>query len=393
MRSTPSHALGLTKANIYDPNTEFKITQVEENATGSSQRHELSAMPVVAEDTSWVFSEFNDPHLGALFHHHGFQPHPSFLTDSESDSSISAMTYVYLHWLVSHGVDPFIRSSRGPAVTKDFPKIGLFGAHFAFFFMDLDLDPRDQYGLLSPDTGSWDSYMALLASICREDLTDGCRCRCTTRGCSPFTWMMKGSHFKLPLPHGAVQIPDWKIDQLISHYSRCGLELTSLTYKAAIRYATFWALGLIHTCCKAIRITYYGDEWVDRDDVEVVNEEQAPLLELLENLVEEFEEKAVEFMKADSSGHSLFPQFWTLCWKLRIEEELEKLEGKELTDAERRGAEEIGVRWTVSQQEAVQEENPYDLDDPSHWFYELDKICPEYAEPWPEEVCRVSELP
>lgn len=396
MRSTPSnpHALGLTKANTCEPNTEFKTTQVEENATGSSQRHELSVMPVVAEDTSWVFSEINDPHLGALFHHHGFQPHPSCLIDWPSRSPTMSMNYAYLHWLVSHEVDPFIRSSRGPAVTKDSPKIGLFGAHFAFYFANLRLVPLDEYDLLRPDTGSWDSYMALIASICREDLTDGCRCRCTTRGCSPFTWMMKGSGFMRPLPHGTVQIPDSEIDRLVSHYSRCGLELTSLTYKAAIRYATFGALGLIHTCCDASRLTFIEDEWVDRDDVEDVNEEQAPLLELLENLVEEFEEKAVGFMKADSSGHSLFPQFWTLCWRLRIEEELEKLEGKELTDAERHGAEEIGVRWTVSQQEAVQgEKNPYDLDDPSYWYYELDKICPEYAEPWPEELCRVSELP
>lgn len=72
-----------------------------------------------------------------------------------------------------------------------------------------------------------------------------------------------------------------------------------------------------------------------------------------------------------------------------MEEELEKLEGNELTDAERRGAEEIGVRWAVSQE--AEKGNPYSEEDPEHWFYELDKICPEYVEPWPEESRPVSE--
>lgn len=41
-----------------------------------------------------------------------------------------------------------------------------------------------------------------------------------------------------------------------------------------------------------------------------------------------------------------------MYWQVRMREELEKLEGNELTDAERRGAEEIGVQWIYPQEKA-----------------------------------------
>jgi hypothetical protein len=204
--------------------------------------------------------------------------------------------------------------------------------------------------------------------------------------------MMKRAHF-VSLPGcGYAQVRDSDVDILVSHYSRCGVELTSLTYTAAIRYATFGALGLVHTCCNAYYVTHYGDNLVKRDDVDIINEEQAPLLDTLEALVEEFEERAIEFMKTDLSGNCLFRQFWVVYWKVRMNEELEKLEGNKLTDAERLGAEAIGVRWAHSQWEA-DTGNPYSEEDPEYWFYELDKICPEYVEPWPEGLRRVSEMP
>ncbi|KAL1854333.1 hypothetical protein Daus18300_011519 [Diaporthe australafricana] len=116
------------------------------------------------------------------------------------------------------------------------------------------------------------------------------------------------------------------------------------------------------------------------------------VIRVLEDLVTEFEEEAVKYIQIYADGSSFFPKFWNLFWQIRMEEELGKLEGNELTDAERRDAEEIGVQWSSSQQKE-EEENPYRDTDLKYWFYELDKICPEYAEPWPEELCRVAEIP
>ncbi|KAF6800966.1 hypothetical protein CSOJ01_12100 [Colletotrichum sojae] len=74
-------------------------------------------------------------------------------------------------------------------------------------------------------------------------------------------------------------------------------------------------------------------------------------------------------------------------------EELQVLEGSELTTAERNAAEEIGVRWNREDFHKEAKENPYDWDTVEHWYWELDNICPEFSEPWPEGLNRVSELP
>ncbi|KXH28636.1 hypothetical protein CSAL01_02464 [Colletotrichum salicis] len=71
-------------------------------------------------------------------------------------------------------------------------------------------------------------------------------------------------------------------------------------------------------------------------------------------------------------------------WIDRILYELEELDGDELTEAERRGAEELGVEWRGPIESESDYKNPYDKHDLEHYFYELDLICPEYKEPWPE---------
>lgn len=382
MRSPSSSPYASTKSSDCESNKE--VTQVERKVTSSPGQRKLSSMHDVADDMSWVFLEINDHSLGELFYNHGFKPHPFCLNHLRNGK------HIYLVWLVSHAVDPFFRSSKGPAPIKDNPNIGLFGVHFAFYFMSmrqLPLPYNDQLGQVTRD-----DFVALTRTVCRQNLTDGCVCHCTIDGCSPFTWMMKGNFLSFAPQSAILHIHDWDIDTLVSYYMLCSLELTSLTYRAAIRYATFVALGLVHTCCKPGELIRHEAEWVEGDDVNTTNEEQVALLEVLEVLVNEFEEKASEFMKPDSSGNSSFPQFWILCWKIRMTEELQTLGGKELTDEERRGAEDIGVRWQIPE-EVTEKENPYNQDDPQYWFYELDKTCPEYVEPWPEELRPVAKIP
>ncbi|XXH05702.1 hypothetical protein Hte_012137 [Hypoxylon texense] len=104
--------------------------------------------------------------------------------------------------------------------------------------------------------------------------------------------------------------PDVYAGYMSKYYSVCGPELTTLTYGAAIRFATFHVLGLIHTCCNADRVILNWDPedeemgWVERDDVDSINEEQASLLELHEELIVEFEEKASEYIENGSIQYS-----------------------------------------------------------------------------------------
>ncbi|KAK8035749.1 hypothetical protein PG991_001822 [Apiospora marii] len=134
-----------------------------------------------------------------------------------------------------------------------------------------------------------------------------------------------------------------------------------------------------------------GKPWLESKDIVIINQEQSCLLHLHGQLVEELTEAAVGFIKTDPEDRSLFPDFWGQCWIPRIEEELDKLSGSSLTDAEIRGAEGIGVRWCEQARE-VAKKNPYDKESLEHWFYELDLLCPEYKEPWPEVRRRVEEL-
>lgn len=329
-----------------------------------------------AEDWSWIYDELDDSHHAGLFYRHGFQLHPSFFIDPSLKyfyEEYPSLTYTC--WLVEHGADLFLRSSTGPPVIKDSPSTGLFGAHYIFYHLG---------GRLIPESSTFNK---LSVGVVRRKLTDGCQCNCSICGCSPFIWMMKRLSWS--------SNPEFWARRMFDYYSKCDVELTALTYATAIRYMTFAALDLTHTCCYAAPLAKRNSEWVERDDVDIINEEQASLLEVHDQLVTEFEKEAPKFIKIRSDGRQLFPKFWTTCWIARIKEVLEKLDGDELSDAERQGAEEIGVRWCEPPPAPVKwkHRNPYNRMSLEHWFYELDKTCPEYNEPWPEDLHRITELP
>lgn len=346
-----------------------------------------------ADDLSWIFNEIADPHLGALFYRHGFQPQPSCLINLrwEYTDKRDTMNLAYLHWLVSHGVDILFRSPKGPALLDESPNRGLFGAHFAYHFIELDFR---QNLLERQRDDSWEASMELTEAIFRRDLTDGCQCHCTADGCTPFTWMMKGNVFLMDSTYRSLETPGRYACFLSSHYSQCGPELATLTYKAAIRYATFTALNTSHTCCGAWNVAKYGRDRVQRDanEMKTINEKQATLLETLENLVLEFEEKAVEYLETDSkSGRRSFHRFWSAYWEVRMNEELAKFHDKKSKAAKEKSKRENEIRgW--GPQRPVEKKNPYKSTDLKYYLYELDKICPDYSEPWPEESFRVSKV-
>lgn len=353
--------------------------------------------PDVADEMGWMFDEVADTHLAAIFYRHGFRPHHACLTPQRwvRNFILDGINPPYFDWLISHGVDIYLRSSNGPPVVADSPNVGLFSAHFVFLLLPFDLNSLPRQPPLQRDILPLRAYTDLITAVSNHDLTDGCQCHCTTAGCSPFTWMMKGSMSMRPSRFGK-KPPNRLIADFVSHYSKCGAELTAHTYKAAIRYATFACLELIHTCCDALDIAtdIHCNERTERDDVGIVNEEQNFLLGRLEELVVEFEEKAAEYLKTDSGGQSAFPQFWLDCWAVRMDEELQELEGNKLTAAEKRAAEEIGVRWNTKTRcvhREAKNRNPYNREDAEYWFWELDRICPEYSEPWPKGLTRISD--
>ncbi|KAK8044127.1 hypothetical protein PG993_004151 [Apiospora rasikravindrae] len=341
----------------------------------------------VEGEDDWMYHEIHDTGLADLLYRYGFHPSPSFFYHVRTLNDCGSCEISYVRWLVEHGADMFFRLPIQPPDVHGDSDIGLYAAHIVGFILGKDdfiFNGSDRFG-------------ALTLNVAQKSLKDGCDCHCSIGQCDPFIWMLKGM-----MPNRFQG--ERHIDSMRSHmeylYTRCDITLTLLTYKAAIRYATFEALELTHTCCNPDSVLQTLDgcqsardrkPWLESDEIVTINQEQTSLLQLHGQLVEELLEAALRFLMTDSGDGSLFPDFWSQCWIPRVEEELDKLSGSSLTEAEIRGAEEIGVRWCEPARAPVQK-NPYDMSSLEHWFYELDLICPEYKEPWPEELCRVKEL-
>lgn len=179
---------------------------------------------------------------------------------------------------------------------------------------------------------------------------------------------------------------------LLLLYGECSTELTKLTCRAAIRFATFQVLGLKHTCCSPDDVMFRRS-WTDSDDVDVINREQEIDLELHEKLVKDFEEKAIDYIDRVTGKGTAFPDFWCTYWYVRMREVLEKLNGDELADEEINGGEQIGVRWCAPPgKEQEEEESLYEYGSLEYHLDILDAICPEYNEPWPDGLHRVTEV-
>ncbi|KAK6854980.1 hypothetical protein PG995_008512 [Apiospora arundinis] len=283
----------------------------------------------------------------------------------------------YLWWLVEHGADLFAELStelptRNPMgfPTRKNDSGGLYGAHYFFFFAGASTR------FVAPKSDELAKFNKLSTNVICHNLTDGCKCHCSIEGCDPFLWFIKSW---LPWLWAGTKIYFDTIQQNMEHFSsECGAELTALTYEAVIRYATFEALGLNHTCCGLSTpiLSHMSIPccvwplWVKSDEAAIINEDQALLLELHEKLVAEFTEIAHEYVKRKS-----FPDFWGKVWIRRMEEELDELDGCSLSDAERRGAEEIGVRWCEPPAaKETQDENPYKWESMEWFYFELDRL-------------------
>ncbi|KAK1528295.1 hypothetical protein CPAR01_12853 [Colletotrichum paranaense] len=334
--------------------------------------------------SDWIFQQIWSVHLAQLFYRHGFMPKPSVflqLLQSRTPSLWDRLTPEIVCWLLEHGGDLFLRSPAGP-VNKTADD-GVFAAHYVFYQLG-----RNHF-LWLPSYLAAAPVSAIFERITVTclNLTDGCCCPCSTKGCSSFTWLMKGfaTH-----KNGSATPEQACLDharRIADHFKSCGPELTLATYEEAIRFMTFEALDLFHSCCNTRSVVDEGAAWVDIDDTEVI-EEQGLLLELHEELVVEFTREARGYLGDGPNGGILSTQFWRSYWTDRMTEELKKLNGGDLTATERRDAEEIGVIWDESTEgdegDKCKGGNPYDRGDVEHYWFELDLICPEYNEPWPE---------
>jgi hypothetical protein len=321
----------------------------------------------------------------------------------------------YLHWLATHGAD-FCQLMSFETERK------IFMANFTFWKIGEDVHSpwswlhglaheltSDGESLPLTDRIAW--IREVNAAVLPAEIADSCSCKCSPRGCTPMTSMLKvmpglRDHTTYIFSESTDSSGDspadstdcsegsvagdtdsaddesgWMKNSLSSMAAALGRylklfggDLDLRHHSAALRYVTFTTLGIPHTCCDP-----YGSCWPDdmscsSEEEEEIEDEHAYELGLLEELLREFEGQVTAILQDPNRGVSEVIRFWKRTWVSRMREVLARLHSNDLADDEKRAAEEVGVVWDRPQRPPEVRGNPYTRDTLEHWLYELEEI-------------------
>ncbi|OLN91704.1 hypothetical protein CCHL11_06627 [Colletotrichum chlorophyti] len=263
----------------------------------------------------------------------------------------------YIKWLISRG------AKFGEPLQKNFMlgKVDTAELTVAHHFMAYFVSCRS----LSDWTGKLKLTLPRTISdvVFFENAVDSCRCGCSEAGCTPLTILLDGVLYE----HEGVNYLGYRhrptADYYISHAThlyRLVLALVgkryrqnttySWTYRAVLRYLTFSALGISHSCCGMGRSQWFAESHISLEEANEIQQEQQEELLLLEDLLIEFEEKC--------GSNAAFTTFIENYWKPRMTAVLDDLHSRKLTMNERRAAEEVGVEWSSDEEENDEGDKP-----------------------------------
>lgn len=268
----------------------------------------------------------------------------------------------YLLWLLEHGSQLYHRldyTSHTPAAQRIW---GATSAHWIFNCIGRRLSSEAHF---DHDTAT--AFDSLQLKIMPVDITDECHCRCSLSGCSPFLWMLKN------MVRRGGEGYEWLAHKLSWYIRRHGSNMTLQHHKESIRFITFEALSIQHTCCNAgcgLRVPNY-----DEDNVQEIEEDQASVLENLEQLVLDLEDKVTEILGRESADTlTALSEFWMGYWCERIGEVLNELDGCEISPDEKAGAEVLGVKWENNTPVEIQTVKE-DESDINYWYRLINEIA------------------
>ncbi|RYP07486.1 hypothetical protein DL764_002493 [Monosporascus ibericus] len=223
------------------------------------------------------------------------------------------------------------------------------------------------YDVEKHDLDEEQAVKQLNAEILRVYAKDGCRCRCSIGGCSPLLWMLGSMHYHRNTLANLGDTFAWYME----HF---GSDMEAQHHKDSVRFMTFEALRIPHTCCNpgswGLSRPSYGFE-----EIQEIEEEQAALLEILEDLVKEFEDKVVGILEKETTETlAALGEFWAGYWCDRMEEVLDDLNGATISDEERLAAERIGVTWDDELEDEPDEESEDGRFDIRYWYRRIDEI-------------------
>ncbi|KAF5598052.1 hypothetical protein FPCIR_3325 [Fusarium pseudocircinatum] len=185
----------------------------------------------------------------------------------------------------------------------------------------------------------------------RQDVDDGCKCRCSAHGCTPLVKFLEGLGWRQQLLQGL----GWR--QTLESYAlrtsntlgtflrRCKDDGLAFDWigRAILRYITFCTLGLRHTCCDLANKGY--STIPDEEEIHEIHEEDAAQMQILEELMSDFD---MEYEK-----YSDLTSFLYDFWVPKMEGVWAKLISRELTNEEIESAERAGVTWEVCESEDI----------------------------------------
>ncbi|GAW27249.1 hypothetical protein SAMD00023353_9300320 [Rosellinia necatrix] len=209
--------------------------------------------------------------------------------------------------------------------------------------------------------------------------SDSCSCECCPGGCTPLTFFLRslvsrefwdimpgtpmadtvqtmlvethetitchpirGSMFAGPMGLRSIV---WRLVQFIQGAQ---LNITMEQHLEIVRFLTHGALGIAHTCCRFSEIDICERTNLPTEEVEEINSEQTYLLQLLDDLVVEFEQVSREGRGGLLLGLCDPDEFWRHRWADRMCETLEGLNGNDIGKEERSKASDIGVVWDAN---------------------------------------------
>lgn len=156
----------------------------------------------------------------------------------------------------------------------------------------------------------------MLQDIFNNEIRDACKCACSSAGCRAINIIVKERSFSSTDPQKLFQTAIRPISILIA---KANDFISQTTFTEIIRTLTFNALGLTHTCCRANRNHWFDElrliPFEDEDDISEIHDEEREDLQLLEDLLLEFEQR-----RRDKP--SSFQNFIKIYWLTRMREVL-----------------------------------------------------------------------
>jgi len=285
-----------------------------------------------------VYWDVKVPHDADLFFKFGFHDTESWIGVERpelGDIRTLVPTLEYLHWLATHGalsgqLKSFESAQDIFMVNSIFWRIGRRLNHHSRYWVASPTPQAVGHAKSEPPPlGGCTTWVHQVSSaVLSVRIADNCSCKCSPGGCTPLTYLLKGAlgseiqafeyKHRQPWKQRTTETSSSLADTLLSQLSRMVADISECLktlgdnfevrhHTAALRYATFTALGIPHTCCEPEFCTNrrgWKPEWMEE-----LEDEHAFELDLLNELLEEFEGQVVTILQGLKQGfgghHSL----------------------------------------------------------------------------------------